>query len=350
MRRVLQQVRAWPDRRVRAWLLRRQGRDTDPVLLRRGRIYILPTRLGLTFAAMLFVMLLGGMNYNNNLGLALTFLLVGLGLVTMHHCHGTLAGLRLRLVAAQPGFVGDPLRFRWLLENDSAVPRPAVHLEQAEARRSAAGRRSRPPAPAPGIAQIAEVPPLGTAETTLELPAERRGRVDLERFVVATSHPLGLFRAWAVVHPNHSTIAWPRPAARGRPPPLTATDTGGAQAAAIGDEDFAGLRPFQPGDSLRRIAWKAYARGQGLHTKQYAGTHVVSHVFEWDSLPGLTTDDRLAQLCRWVLDAHERGEAFGLRLPGLELELNLGSAHRERCLNALALFDTSVDAGARDEG
>ena len=28
-----------------AWILRRQGRDTDGVVLRRGRIYILPTQL-----------------------------------------------------------------------------------------------------------------------------------------------------------------------------------------------------------------------------------------------------------------------------------------------------------------
>ena len=91
-----------------------------------------------------------------------------------------------------------------------------------------------------------------------------------------------------MLHPAHAAICWPRPAARGAAPPLTATDTGGAQSGAIGDEDFAGLRPFQAGDSLRRVAWKAYARGQGLHTKQYAGTDVVSHVFDWDSLPDST--------------------------------------------------------------
>ena len=99
-------------------------------------------------------------------------------------------------------------------------------------------------------------------------------------------------------------------------PPRTATDTGGAQAGAVGEEDFAGLRPFQAGDSLRRVAWKAYARGQGLHTKQFAGTDVVSHVFDYGSLAGLGVEARLEQLCRWVLDAQERGEAFALRLPG----------------------------------
>jgi uncharacterized protein (DUF58 family) len=117
------------------------------------------------------------------------------------------------------------------------------------------------------------------------------------------------------------------------------TDTGGAQDHARGDHDFAGLRPFQPGDSLRRIAWKAYARGQGLHTKQYAGTDVVSHLFDWDSLPSLGTEARLSQLCRWVLDAHARGEAYGLKLPGIVIEPHAGPTHRERCLNSLALFD-----------
>jgi uncharacterized protein (DUF58 family) len=117
------------------------------------------------------------------------------------------------------------------------------------------------------------------------------------------------------------------------------TDTGGAQDGARGEEDFAGLRPYQPGDSLRRIAWKAHARGQGLHTKQYSGTDVVSHVFDWDSLPGLDAETRLAQLCRWALDAHEHGEAFGLRLPGTAIEPNIGTAQLERCLDALALFE-----------
>lgn len=316
---------------TRNWILRRQGHDVDPVLLRRNRVYILPTRLGVAYAAMLFAMLLGGMNYNNNLGLALTFLLAGLGLVAMHHCHGTLAGLRLRLAAAEPGFVGDAVHFRWLLENDASVPRPSLRLE-IEDRATGQWRGTT-------RAATADAPPQGTTEATISLPATRRGKVALERFVVSTSHPLGLFRAWAVMHPLHTAIAWPRPAGRDRAIPLVATDTGGAQTQAIGEEDFAGLRPFQQGDSLHRVAWKNYARGQGLHTKQYAGTDVVSHVFDWNSLPGLGTEERLAQLCRWVVDAHERGEAFGLRLPGIEIETNLGIAHRDRCLNALALFD-----------
>ncbi len=331
MRRQLRDLRAHVEQRGRAWIRRRQGADADPVELRRQRIYILPTRLGVAFGAMIFAMLLGGMNYNNSLGLGLTFLLASLGLVTMHHAHGTLAGVRLRLLEAVPGFVGSDVRFRLLLEHASNVARPALEIGLTRDE--------------PGNV-TADLPPRGSSEATLVLPALQRGRVALERFIVSTSHPFGLFRAWAVVHPSYSAIAWPRPAARAMPPPLTATDTGGAQSGAIGAEDFAGLRPFQAGDSLRRVAWKAYARGQGLYTKQFAGTDVVSHVFDYESLAGLPLESRLEQLCRWVLDAHDRGEAYALRLPGTSIETNVGPAHRERCLNALALFEAPETARA----
>jgi len=315
-------LRSALDARVQAWIRRRQGLDPDPVRLDRRRIYILPTALGLGYAAMVFAMVLGGLNFGNNLGLGLAFLLASIGLVAMHHCHGNLLGLELRLAGTESAFSGGEVVFRLLLENRSVTARPQVELAAGSA-----------------PASVADVPAAGQARVELRLPAVRRGRVPLARYTVATRHPLGLFRAWAVVHGEHHAIAWPAPAARGRTPPGVETDTGGAQDRAQGEHDFAGLRPFQPGDSLRRIAWKAYARGQGLLTKQYAGTDVVSHIFDWEALPALGTEARLAQLCRWVLDAHERGEAYGLRLPGITIEPNVGPAQRERCLNALALYE-----------
>lgn len=323
MRQAIRRLRAGLDARVGAWIRRRQGADRDPVPLRRGRIYILPTRLGAAYAVMVAMMVAGGLNYSNNLALGLAFLLVGLGFVAMHHCHGNLVGLELRLHSTESAFAGQDVRFQLLLENGASAPRPAIELAAADA----------------VAAQLVDVPPAAAAMAGIALHAQRRGYVRLRRYVLATRHPLGLFRAWAVLHPDYAAIAWPRPAERGRPPPGVETDTGGAQDRARGEADFTGLKPYQPGDPLRRIAWKAYARGRGLHTKQYGGTDVVSHVFDWDSLPGLDAEARLAQLCRWLLDAHDSGEAYGLRLPGQAIEANIGTGHLQRCLDALAVHE-----------
>ena len=114
-------------------------------------------------------------------------------------------------------------------------------------------------------------------------------------------------------------VVYPKPSPRGLPPPPLETDTGGAQDSMRGDEDFAGLRAFHPGDSPRRIAWKAYAREQGLQVKLYAGTAVTSHLVRLGCADRARHRGRLSQLCRWVEDAYAAGRAFGLRLPGVDI-------------------------------
>lgn len=308
--------------KAHAWVRRRQGLDPDPVVLASRRIYIFPTGLGIAFGLMLFAMFLGAMNYANNLALGLAFMLGALGLTAMHHCHRNLAAVRVASAHSEPVFAGDLGIFRVALENDAPLARHELTVSNDH-----------------GMATPVRIEHGSRAVLAVKLPARQRGYLTLDRFEVSTRHPFGLFRAWTHLHMDLRCIVYPRPAPRGLPPPPTETDTGGAQDSARGEEDFAGLRSFHPGDSPRRIAWKAYAREQGLHVKQYAGTAVTSHRFDWDSLPGLEVEMRLSQLCRWVEDAYEQGHAFGLKLPNVDIQANIGPAHRQRCLTALALFD-----------
>ena len=310
-------------RKTRAWARRRHGTDSDPIDLSGRRIYILPTRLGVAFALMLFAMFLGAMNYGNNLALGLAFVLGSLGLTGMHYCHRNLAAVRIASAASDPVFVGEQARFRIALENHAPLARHELMIGNEH-----------------GSSRAVRIEPQGRALLNVSLPAAQRGYLPLDSFDISTRHPFGLFRAWAYLHMDVKCVVYPRPAPRGLPPPPVETDVGGAQDTHRGDEDFAGLRPFHPGDSPRHIAWKAYARGQELNVKLYSGTAVTSHLFDWDSLPGLDAESRLSQLCRWIEDAHAEGHAFGLRLPGIELPAEIGPAHRQRCLTALALFGT----------
>jgi uncharacterized protein (DUF58 family) len=316
-------------KRTRAWARRRHGRDADPFTIPTRRVYILPTRMGLFFAGMLFLMFLGAMNYANNLALGLTFVLGSLGLVAMHHCQRNLAGLRIGAASTDAVFAGDTARFAVALYNDAPKLRYEIALAADDG---------------------------GDASTTIayneraivkvDVPAPQRGQLRLDHLQISTNYPFGLFRAWTHVHVPMSCVVYPKPAERGAIPPPTETDTGGAQESRRGDEDFAGLRNFHAGDSPRRIAWKAYARGMELQVKEYAGTAVASHILDWESLSGLGVESRLSQLCRWIEDAYAAGRAFGLRLPGQELPVNFGSAHRHRCLSALALFGLDGQAAA----
>ena len=315
-------------RRTRKWARKRHGIDPDPLILSPRRIYIVPSGLGLAFTLMLFAMFLGAMNYANNLALGLTFMLGALALTAMHYCHRNLAGVHIRSAASEPVFAGQTARFRLALENDAKVARHELTIANEY-----------------GIATPVRIEPGGRVVLDLDVPAPQRGLLPLDSFEITTRHPFGMFRAWAYLNMEIRCVVYPKPSPRGLPPPPLETDTGGAQETTRGDEDFAGLRAFHPGDSPRRIAWKAYAREQGLHVKLYAGTAVTSHSFDWDALDGLGTEARLSQLCRWVEDAYAAGRAFGLRLPGVEIAPNVGPGHRQHCLTALALFDERASSG-----
>jgi uncharacterized protein (DUF58 family) len=315
-------------RRTRTWARKRHVIDSDPLTLSGRRIYIVPSALGLAFTLMLFAMFLGAMNYANNLALGLTFMLGALGLTAMHYCHRNLAGLQIRSAASDPVFAGQTARFRIALENDAKVARHELVIANEH-----------------GNATPARLESGGRVVLELEMPAPQRGLLKLDSFELTTRHPFGLFRAWAYLTMDLRCVVYPKPSPRGLPPPPLETDTGGAQDTTRGDEDFAGLRAFHPGDSPRRIAWKAYAREQGLQVKVYAGTAVTSHSFDWEALTGLGTEARLSQLCRWIEDAYAAGRAFGLRLPGLEIPPNVGPGQRQRCLTALALFDERAAHG-----
>src|SRR6185295_18739364 len=140
------------------WARRRQGEDAHSVALARRRIYILPTRFGAVFGVMVFAMLLGSINYGASLGFALTFLLAGLGLVVMHHCHNNLLGARLRFVGAAPVFAQQVAEFRIAVENESATRRYEIEL--------AYERHSSAPV---------DVPAGGSETTRVAVPTRRRG-------------------------------------------------------------------------------------------------------------------------------------------------------------------------------
>src|ERR1700741_159261 len=107
-------MRAGLGERTAAWARRRPGTDTGAVTIGRRRVYILPTRLGLGYAGMLFAMLLGGLNYGNNLAPALTFLLAAAGWVAMHECHRNLAGLTVTPAGTRAPFAGEPAEFSFV--------------------------------------------------------------------------------------------------------------------------------------------------------------------------------------------------------------------------------------------
>lgn len=308
------------------WLFRWQVSDGNgPLVLTQRRIFIIPTRLGLLYGLALVVMLLGAINYNLALGHALVFLLTGLGLVGMIHTFRNLAGLSLSPGRCAAVFVGEAAHFPLLLANGRLQPRLGLEFQ-------ALG----------GPLVDAAVAAQATGSVAVPVPATRRGWLELSRLRLASSYPLGLFRAWSYPNPAMRCLVYPKPVVTPLPP-ATASLAGQQHQGQGGQEDFSGLREHQPADSPRHIAWKAVARNteqSPLLVKQFAGGAQAELWLDWNLLPaGLDTESRLSHLAGWVIAADAEQLRYGLRLPRREIPPDAGPAQRQRCLEALALHE-----------
>ena len=284
-------------------------------------IYILPTRAGLVFAGILLLMLLGSLNYQNNLGLLFTFLTTAVVVVSMHHAWFNLLGLTLSARAGRPVFAGNRAVFDLQVVAETRKRRPDLRL--------CVGDQVVP----------LDLEPGHDARTSLGLPTRRRGLHALGRVTLETYYPLGLFRCWCYLETAASVLVYPRPADRAPDPvPAAGGLVDGRGVQDPGAEDFVGLRRYRPGDSPRQLDWKAYGRGRGLQVKQFGRDLADRLWLDWDLLPPADTETRLTWLARQVVDAALTEQAFALRIPGRAIAPGHGETQMHRCLTVLARF------------
>ena len=92
------------------WLLDRvrriRGAAELPLALEYRHIYVMPTRFGAWFGALLVLMAIGGLNFNNNMTLLMVFLLGSIAMLTTLLAYRNLVGIVINAIIARPVFAG----------------------------------------------------------------------------------------------------------------------------------------------------------------------------------------------------------------------------------------------------
>jgi uncharacterized protein (DUF58 family) len=291
----------------------------DEVILDQRRTFILPTPRGLGFALLLLILLLIAFIYGNNLVYLLTFLLASIFFITILHTFKSLSGLVVQKGRATPVFLGEAAGFEILIDNPGPIKRHHLQITLKNTESLSIDAHSK-------------------AHITLYSMTKKRGWHKAGTITLASTFPLGLFRAWSPIRFNFKTLAYPKPAQLEIPFPETPSAQSQQGLSKKGVEDFYGLQDYQAGDSIKHIHWKAFAKGQGLYSKQYGGESSAEIWLDYHHTPGNTVEERLSQLCRWLCDAEKLGLTYGFSLPGLRLLPDNGPLHYKKCLEALALF------------
>ena len=311
---IRRSFRRWSE----AWLRNRLPRVRSTTLNQR-RVFILPSRNGLYFLLMTLALFIGGINYGNGLILLVALFLASLFLVSILSTYVNLAGLTLSAAKTQPAFVGQQAAFGLAVSSKR---------EHESIRVSADGLQ-------PLRFDLID---RASDELTLLVDAKRRGYKALPRLKIETTYPLGLLRAWSWLELENRALVYPQPIAEPYPQRQAVAGGRGEKLLREGSDDFDGLRPYQPGDNPRQIAWRSYARDGRLHSKRFAGYQAQALWLEWDAYSGMSMESRLSRLCYWVLQLEQQQRRFGLRLPGVDIAPATGERHTQRCLKLLALY------------
>lgn len=286
---------------------------------------VAPTRAGAVYLALVGGVLFGAVNTGNNL----VYLVLGI----------LLAALVVANVLAEWNLRSLSVRRRLPLELRAGVPASGVLVLQ--------NRRGRGAAWHVELIEGGDVAGRGFVEfcaagQAVEVPAEflapTRGEARLTTVRIQSDFPFGMVRRWRDVPLPEAVLVYP--AAAFRPVPVSSSGEGEDAAVRGGPSasgDFAGLRPWAPGDPLRRVHWPTSARmGEPMVVIRSAqGTETRVLRLE----PELRGEAREAAISRLAGRAEAqlaRGDAVGIEADGALLPARTGAAWRRRILTALA--------------
>jgi len=312
------------NQRFNLWILKRvrqrRGSPELPFTLEYRHIYVMPTMFGFWFGILLALTAIGGLNFNNNMVLMLGFILASIAQMTSLLAYRNLAGLTLLGFRTAPVFAGQPARFTVLLKNPEERLRFAIQLVSGES------------------SDCTDIKQQTTCRLEMEMMTDRRGWFEMEPFRIENRYPLGFFRAWSVIIPKARCLVYPAPLPN--PPPLPKTGRGDFGATRKGEgEHLHGLREYQPGDPLGRIAWRTSARHQKLYSRIMESPREEACELNWYLLGGRNTEEKLSILTAWILRADRLQIPYSLEMPAAALPAELGEDHRNACLEILALFE-----------
>jgi uncharacterized protein (DUF58 family) len=302
--------------------------------MKRESLRLRPTGLWLIFGPVLGCMWLAAVNYSNNLVYAVLFLVGALSFISIFHTWRNLASLRVEHIRIQPAFAGEEVRMEIYLRNPS---RHTIYgLFFARLGDEAGLTRRKTPLWKQGGGGV-RIAPGDSCSAEVVFPAERRGMYRFGSLLVRTSYPFGLFWASFRVPVDAEYFIYPQPKGNAEWPGLHPGGEQGSPASLKPGDDFSGVRAYMPGESLRHVDWKAFARGRPLSVKQFTGGSGHELWLDASEMGRLPLEARLSQLALWIVNAEKEEIPYALKLGRTTLPLGLGAAQSRRALEALAV-------------
>ncbi len=290
-------------------------------IIDRRKIYIVPTKYGFIFGAILIIMLTGSINYANNLGFMLTFILGGMGLATMIQTWRNLLALKIKASSVEPVFKGQKAFYYFLFESPKRA-RLGLQVNNKEDQ------------------ILFDLQKDEEKKVQLHQITNKRGWLNAQQLRIYSFYPLGLLKAWCYADLKHTCLVYPTPSEMASGIVQADNHLKKGKKKGQGNHDFSGHQYYRAGDPVKHIDWKATARQENVYLKIFEGENATHVWLDWDAFSSTTSiENRLSFLTKAVLESEQSQIIYGLKLPNQTIELNHGERHKQQCLMALALYE-----------
>lgn len=313
-----------------AWLKKRLP-HTREVELNQKRIFILPSSTGWLFTVLMILLFITSINYQNNLLFSLTCLFVSLFVTSILATYQNLSGLIIRSLPSGNTFSGEIANLQVQLDSSRTNTKYALYAGFKEGQQSA-------------VNSIEDKQSLN-----LGFKTKRRGYLHAPRISFYSYYPMGLLRCWTWVSLDFSVWVYPKACKHEFiASEFSLKDDGSIDSAlsnkntVSGNDDFEGLASYKQGESLKRIAWRHYAKTNVLLSKEFTSQQVAGEFLDWYALDGFDVEKRLEILCGWVVAFDALMKPYGLRLPTVVIDKGIGFTHKHTCLLALAQYGVDL--------
>ncbi|MGS0674615.1 DUF58 domain-containing protein [Shewanella sp. 125m-1] len=313
--KIKQKWQRWVSRRIPA---------TEQITLSHKSIFILPTGFGLAWIFLFVLLFLFGTNYQNNLVMGLSFLLLSIFNTCIIYSYKNLAGLTLSSSKSSNSFAGQALYFPINLSSPNIAYEIQLNFQNQPL-------------------EVVKTVNRHQTQTLVTFKHSHRGYNRPGRMKVETRYPLGLCRAWSHVDLTLAQLAFTQPVIDPNPIQLSVHQSDVPQdngKYVAGVDEYKGLKEYVVGEPLKQVAWKQWAQGRGMLTKEFEEPQGAPM---WLSLEPTTKDIELAlSYLSWHTEQlSSNNQTFGLAIDGISIPPSNGEQHRIEVQTQLALFSSN---------
>ena len=157
-----------------------------------------------------------------------------------------------------------------------------------------------------------EIPKISSNESqkiSIAFTSPRRGKVSLPSYILESTFPLPHLKARKDFNDLGDVIVYPKPLGKKLEESFSLHSLG-----KNGNEEFESIKDYVEGEPMSKIHWSSFAKQEKLMSKEFIGENKMQELELDYEKAGENHEQRLSQLCLWVLQCEQKELPFTLVL------------------------------------